>query len=319
MAELRTDRELIREYAQDGSEGAFASLVQRHLDLVFATALRGVNDERVAQEVAQNVFIALARKAAWLGSEISVAGWLHKTALLEVRQHWRGELRRQRREQTAVELGTLMKDDDSLLKALSAELDEGLLELREADRQALMLRYFEGRSHREIGALLGAREDAVRMRIDKSLDRLTRFFRRRGYAVPAVSTTATVLGAVAKAAPAGFATVAVQSALAAGGGSAAGGLHLFLIKLMALTKTQTAVLCLALASAPVSGNGMRIALREPRPRPPMRNSPRWDNRRNNCRRSWSGCARSRWVSMEILRMQRQAGRVMRRRRKNWKP
>src|SRR3569833_1923052 len=154
MAELKTDRELIREYAQGGSEGAFASLVKRHLDLVFATALRGVSDERVAQEVAQNVFIALARSAAWLGGETSLAGWLHKAALLEVRQHWRGELRRQRREQTAHELGTLMKDDDSLLKALSAELDEGLRELRESDRQALMLRYFEGRSHREIGALL---------------------------------------------------------------------------------------------------------------------------------------------------------------------
>jgi RNA polymerase sigma factor (sigma-70 family) len=251
MVELKTDRELIREYAQEGSESAFASFVRRHLDLVYATALRGVHDERAAQEVAQNVFIALARKAAWLGGETSLAGWLHKTALLEVRQHWRGELRRQRREQTAVELGTLMKDDDSLLKSLSSELDEGLLELREADRQALMLRYFEGRSHREIGALLGAREDAVRMRIDKALDRLTRFFRRRGYAVPAVATTVSVLGAAAKAAPAGFAAAATQSALAAGGGAAAGGLHLFVIKLMALTKTQTAILCLALASGPV--------------------------------------------------------------------
>jgi RNA polymerase sigma factor (sigma-70 family) len=253
MAELKTDRQLLREYAQEGSERAFADLVGRHLDLVFGTALRGVKDERVAQEVAQNVFVMLARKAAWLGGEISLAGWLHKTALLEVRQHWRGELRRRRREQTALELGTLMKDDDSLLKALAGELDEGLLELRESDRHALMLRYFEGRSHREIGVLLGAREDAVRMRIDKALTRLTRFFRRRGYAVPAVATTVSVLGAVAKAAPAGFATVAAKSALAAaGGGAAVGGFHLFLIKLMALTKTQTAILCVALAAAPVA-------------------------------------------------------------------
>lgn len=252
MAELKTDRQLLREYAREGSESAFAQLVQRHLDLVFGTALRGVKDERVAQEVAQNVFVALARKAAWLGGESSMAGWLHKTALLEVRQHWRGELRRQRREQTAHELGTLMKDDDSLLKALSDELDEGLLELRESERHALMLRYFEGRSHREIGVLLGAREDAVRMRIDKAVGRLTRFFRRRGYAVPAAATTVSVLGAAAKASPAGLATVATKSALAAGGGAAAGGFHLFLVKLMALTKTQTAILCLAMAAAPIA-------------------------------------------------------------------
>ncbi|HEY1421913.1 MAG TPA: hypothetical protein VGF20_00555, partial [Candidatus Acidoferrum sp.] len=89
------------------------------------------------------------------------------------------------------------------------------------------------------------------MRIGKALNRLTHFFRRRGYAVPAVTTAAAVLGAAAKAAPAGFATVAAKSALAAGGGAAAGGLHLFLVKLMALTKTQTAILCVTLAAAPV--------------------------------------------------------------------
>src|SRR5882762_6260359 len=181
MAELKTDRELLREYAHCGSESAFQALVQRHLDLVFATVLRGVSDTGAAQEITQNVFIALARKAAWLQGEVSLAGWLHKTALLEVRSWWRGESRRRRREQTAVELGTTMKDEDSLLKALTGELDDGLLKLRERDRQALMLRYFEGRSHRDIGALLGVREDAVRMRIDKALDRLTHFFRRRGY------------------------------------------------------------------------------------------------------------------------------------------
>src|SRR3954454_5673270 len=123
MAELKTDRQLFREYGEHGSEGAFQAIVERHLDLVFATARRGTNDNGAAQEIAQNVFIALARKAPWLQAEISVAGWLHKTALLEVRSWWRGELRRQRREETAVELGTTMKDEDSTLKALAGELD----------------------------------------------------------------------------------------------------------------------------------------------------------------------------------------------------
>src|SRR5882672_6527641 len=216
MAEPKTDRELLNEYVEHGSEGAFQALVERHLDLVFATALRGLNDTGAAQEITQNVFITLARKAAWLRGETSVVGWLHKTALFEVRCWWRGELRRQRREQTAVELGTIMKEEDSLLKTLAGELDEGLLGLREADRQALLLRYFEGRSHREIGALLGAREDAVRMRITKALVKLTRFFRLRGYAVSAVATTVALLGSAAKAAPAGLAITATRSALAAG-------------------------------------------------------------------------------------------------------
>ncbi len=252
MTQLKTDRELLRDYAERASGPAFQSLVQRHVDLVFATALRGVSDSATAQELTQNVFITLARKAAWLQSETSIAGWLHKTALFEVRHWWRGELRRRRRDQTAAELGTTMNNEDSLLKALAGELDDGLLALSDAERQALMLRYFEGRTHREIGELLGAREDAVRMRINKALDRLTHFFRKRGYAVPAVATTAAVLGASAKAAPAGFASIAASSALTAGSSVAAGGTKLFLIKLMALTKTQTALLCAVVAAAPVA-------------------------------------------------------------------
>ena len=261
MVELRTDRELVRDYVENGSEGAFQELLARHLDLVFATALRGLNDTGAAQEVTQNVFIALARKAPWLGGETSLTGWLHKTALLEVRQWWRGECRRRRREQAAVELGTLMKEEDPQLKALAADLDEGLLELHAAERQALMLRYFEGRTHKEIGTLLGAREDAVRMRTGKALDRLTRFFRRRGYAVPNTMMTAGVLAAAAKAAPAGLVVTATRMALTAGGGGAACGLKLLLLRLMGLTKTQSTVLCAALALAPVTWqwHGLRAA------------------------------------------------------------
>jgi len=138
------------------------------------------------------------------------------------------------------------------LKALAGELDDGLLELRETERQALMLRYFEGHTHREIGQLLGAREDAVRMRIDKALGRLTRFFRRRGYAVPTVATTITLLGAVVIPAPAGFAMVATRSALAAGGSGAATGLKLLLSRLLGLSQAQTSFLCLAIAAGPVT-------------------------------------------------------------------
>lgn len=243
---------LLRAYTHDGSESAFRSLVERHFDLVFATAFRRLNDQGAAQEIAQNVFIALARKAVWLGGEASLAGWLHKTALLEVRNWWRTELRRRRREQTAIELGTTMKDQDSLLKALTGELDDGLLKLRKSDREALMLRYFERRTHREIGALIGAREDAVRMRIDKALERLTVFFRRRGYAVPAVATTVTVLSGAAKAAPAGFAQAIAKSVMSAAGAGGIAGLKLLAGRLVGLSNVQTAVLCTMLAATPIA-------------------------------------------------------------------
>jgi RNA polymerase sigma factor (sigma-70 family) len=253
MGELKTDRELLREFAECGSEGAFQSLVQRHVNLVFATALRGLGDDGMAQEVTQNVFIALARKAAWLQDQVALAGWLHKTALLEIRQRWRGELRRQRREQTAVELGTTMKDDDSLLESLTGILDEGLLELRETDRQALILRYLQDRTHREVGAHLGIGEDAARKRIDKALNELTRFFRHRGYAVPAAATTATLLrGASVLAVPAGIVAAVTKAGVSAGGAASLTTLGFYFAKFMGLTKTQTIAVCLIVVAAPVA-------------------------------------------------------------------
>lgn len=252
MGESTTDRDLLRDFAERGSELAFASLVGRHVSLVFATALRRLDDPDVAQEVTQSVFIALARKAPWLRGKMALAGWLHKTTLLESRQWWRRQLARRRRERTAVELGTTMKDEDSLLRALSPVLDEGLMRLREPERQALLLHYFEDRSYREIGPLLGVGEDAVRKRVAKALEQLTLFFRRQGYAVPTSVTTAAALRVAVQAAPAGVASLATKTALSAGSAASTAGIGLLLGKFLALTKTQTVVVCLLLAAGPTA-------------------------------------------------------------------
>jgi RNA polymerase sigma factor (sigma-70 family) len=252
MAEPMTDRDLLREYVQRGSEPAFQALVERHVNLVYGTAFRKLSDVAAAQEVTQSVFIALARKGAKLQGEVTLAGWLYQTALLEARQWWRGEMRRQRREQSAVELGTTMKEEESLLRSMTGVLDDGLMELKEAERQALMLRFFEERSHREIGELLGTGEDAARKRIDKGLEKLTQFFRRRGYAALAVATTAAALKAAAQTAPAGLTTVATKAALTAGGAVSVTWLGLLWGTIMGLTKTQTVVICAALVAVPVA-------------------------------------------------------------------
>jgi RNA polymerase sigma factor (sigma-70 family) len=261
MAELRTDRELIRDYVGTGSETAFSTIVERHVDLVYATAWCSVKNSHTAEEITQVVFTILARKGPWLAGDISLAGWLHKTAAFEARAWWRSELRRRAREQTAIEIGTTMKDENSSLKSLAAELDDALLSLQERDRQAVLLRYFEGRSHREIGDLLNAREDAVRMRIQKALDRLAVFFRRRGYKVVAVAAVSAVLEESAKAAPAGLGIAVGKSAAAAGSAGAATGLKLMLARWLSLSKTQMAAACLGLALLPsgVEWNLKRIS------------------------------------------------------------
>ncbi len=159
------DRELLREYLDGGSERAFQSLVQRHVDLVYSTALRRLGDAGLAEEVTQNVFVALARKAPFLSRDVAFAAWLHKTTLLEARHRLRGELRGKRREETAIAMSTTLREEDSLLKSLSPVLDEALLELREKDRHAVLLRFFENKGLREVGEALGVGEDAAQKRV----------------------------------------------------------------------------------------------------------------------------------------------------------
>jgi RNA polymerase sigma factor (sigma-70 family) len=250
MTAMAEDKELVQSYVAEGSDQAFRALVGRHVDLVYATALRQVGDPGTAEEITQNVFLTLAQKAPWLAGVETLAGWLHRTALFEAKAHIRAELRRRQREERAVELASLQREGEDLspLETMAPLLDEGLLNLREGDRLALILRFLENRSLRDVGLAFGIDEDAARKRVSRALDRLADFFRDRGFVAPAAAGCATVLTSAAKAAPAGLAASAANAGLAAGG--AVGGLNLFLFQVMSLTKTQITLGCLLLALAP---------------------------------------------------------------------
>jgi RNA polymerase sigma factor (sigma-70 family) len=251
MTELVPDKKLLGEYIERQSEEAFGALVERHIHLVYGTARRRLADPGAAQEISQNVFATLARKAPWLSGENNLAGWLHRATCLETTQWWRGELRRRHREETAAQKATAMHEENAALTSMTPVLDEGLMELRESDRQALLLRFFEGRTHREIGAMLGTGEDAARKRVDKALEQLTRFFQRRGFAVSSSLMTAAVLQSGFYVAPAALAGAAAQGAMAAAGAGAFTGFTILFAKFMALTKTQTAAVAIAMAALPI--------------------------------------------------------------------
>src|ERR1700761_7285330 len=126
MNEQRSDFERLQQFARLGDQGAFRELVRQHIDLVFATALRKTGDAGGAEEISQNVFGILARKAWQFAPDDSLPAWLYKTALLESKSWLRGEFRRRRREQTAAELGTTMKnpDEQPAFNAIVPLLDE---------------------------------------------------------------------------------------------------------------------------------------------------------------------------------------------------
>ena len=179
------DHELLRQYAQARSQAAFGELVERHLAMVYSTARRMVGDAHLAEDVAQGVFTVLAQKAATLGASQAVGGWLYNTTRHLATRTNRAEQRRREREQTAATVHSLeTKDDD---KRILEHLEPALGELEEADRDALVLRYFEDRSLREVGRELAISEDATRMRVNRALERLRTIFARRGITVTSSS------------------------------------------------------------------------------------------------------------------------------------
>lgn len=239
-----TESSLIAEFNAEHSEEAFVALLRQHVNLVYATALRQVGDPGAAEEITQNVFVALAQSAGKLGSHPTIAGWLHSTTLNKSREWLRKEMRRRRREAIAVNLQAVRAEGESVWASLLPLLDEALLKMRETDRHAVILHYMEGRNFQEVGSVLGVSEDAARKRVNRCLDELTAFFRRHGFAVPALVPATPLFALSSHAAPAGLAAKAAGAGLAAAHSAAsASTLNLIkgALKIMAWTKTQTAI------------------------------------------------------------------------------
>jgi RNA polymerase sigma factor (sigma-70 family) len=240
------DHELLRAFARDRSQEAFRQLVDRHLRLVYAAAHRIVRDPHLAEEVAQNVFALLAQKAGDIVPPQVVAGWLYNSTRHLAMHCVRSEQRRREREQTAVAMNAL-SDSNGDTRFVAEHLEEALAELDPADRDALVLRYLDERSLRDVGRDLGVSEDAARMRVNRATERVRAIFQRRGATVTAVGFAAAVTAASA-APPAGLA-VSVTSAVLAATASTAVTQGV----LMHWFTTQTAVV--ATAAAVLAGSG----------------------------------------------------------------
>lgn len=213
---MTSDGDLLRRYAEAGSEDAFAELVRRHLDLVYSAALRQVNgDAHLAQDVAQKVFSDLARKAESVASHPALTGWLYTSTHFAANNAVRTEQRRHLHEQEADSMRELILDSgpDMDWTRLRPALDAVMHELNEADREAILLRFFDNRRLAEIGERLGLSEDAARKRVDRALDKLREHFAQRGIRTTAAALSVVIAANAVQAAPVGLTTVISAAAV----------------------------------------------------------------------------------------------------------
>ena len=211
---------MLREYAKDGSETAFRQLVTQYVDLVYSTAIRRVfGDSHAAEDVVQTVFTDLARKAESLPENVMLGGWLHKHTCFVASNFRRTETRRLAREKEAAAMPS--GNEEANWSEVEPALDDAIEQLDHEDRDAIVLRFFERRDFRAIGAAIGASENAAQKRVARALDKLRDLLAQRGVALSAAGLLAALSTQSIISAPAALADKAAISALANSGAKAA--------------------------------------------------------------------------------------------------
>jgi RNA polymerase sigma factor (sigma-70 family) len=218
-----SDWELLEDYVKRRSEAAFSELVRRHIDWVHSVALRRVGDPDLAEDIVQAVFVLLARKAASLRPGTLLGGWLFRTAGFMAKCSLRAESRRKNREEIASAMMTNAQPDESelLWERLVPCLDQAVAALPEADRSAVVLRYYEKRSLLEVGQHLGITEEAAKKRVSRAVEKLRALLIGRGVTLGGAMLAGFLAERTVQAAPAGLAANVLEASLAAAPSSAA--------------------------------------------------------------------------------------------------
>ena len=243
-----TDSQLLQAYAERRSEAAFAELVRRHVDFVYSAAARMVCDPHLAEDVAQGVFLALAKNAGQLTDRTVLSGWLHRTARNIAAQTVRTDIRRRAREQEAFAMSQPPSNaPDAPWEQIAPHLDAALGELNEPDRDALLMRFFQNQSAQQMAQTMGISGEAAQKRVSRAVERLRGLFAKRGLTVGTSSLVVLLSAHCVQAAPTGLA-LTISSAAALGGTALAASTATTLTKTIAMTTLQKSLITAVVAA-----------------------------------------------------------------------
>ncbi len=224
-----TDTELLRQYAQEGSQEAFTQLVRQHVDVVYSAARRQARgDAHLAEEITQQVFILLAQKAKTLSDDVLLGGWLYNAVRFIARDQLRKVENRSHHEQKAAAMADELRNAaanggkrDAWTDAEEI-LDDVLEKLDAPTRGLIVLRYFEGKTAGEVAARLNISEDAARKRVNRAVEQLRDLFARRGVVMSATALAESLAAKTIIHAPAHLAASAASAAMSSAVGASSG-------------------------------------------------------------------------------------------------
>jgi RNA polymerase sigma factor (sigma-70 family) len=250
LMKMTSNLELLGQFAREKSQDAFTALVNRHVNLVYSAALRQVRSPQLAEEVAQSVFADLARNAAKLsdatGGTPVLTAWLYSVTRRTAIDVIRKESRRQLREQIAVEMNDMNATANEWTQ-IEPLLDDAMVALDETDRSAILLRYFENKTLREVGEALGASDDAAQKRVGRAVERLREFFSKRNVTIGAGGLAVLISANAVQAAP--ISLTATISAAVFTGTAVATSTAISTTKIIAMTTLQKTFVAAALTAA----------------------------------------------------------------------
>ncbi|MBC8109332.1 MAG: sigma-70 family RNA polymerase sigma factor, partial [Anaerolineae bacterium] len=192
-----SDTELLDAWRRSRDRSAMDRLIRRHIHFVYGAARRILRDSSWAEDVTQAVLMLLIQKSPRLPSDPAIAVWLHRTTRYACANARKMQTRRAIREHRVanqhVESANMANEIDNLAERDEREhllpmLDEAITHLGERDRSGVILCYFQRRTFREIGAMLGTTEEAARKRVGRAVERIREYFLARGVAPSGISS-----------------------------------------------------------------------------------------------------------------------------------